>query len=251
MPLDRRRFLLGSLAAGLLPLVPGAFAGSAKTRIKAVALDAFAVFDPRPVFALAERLFPGQGAALGEAWRTRQFEYTWLRVSAHRYKDFWEVTGEALDFAAEKSGIVLSPANRDLLLKAYLELKTWPDAVPALATLRQSGLRLGLLSNLTSSMLEANIGSAGLGGTFEQVLSTDRAKTYKPDPGAYRLGPEAFGLRKEEILFVAFAGWDAAGAKLFGYPTFWANRQHLPAERLDAVPDGTGDSLADVVRFLS
>ena len=55
---------------------------------------------------------------------------------------------------------------------------------------------------------------------FEQVLSSDRAKTYKPDPRAYQLGVDALQVKREEILFVAFAGWDAAGAKLFGYPTF-------------------------------
>jgi 2-haloacid dehalogenase len=43
-----------------------------KARIKAVAFDAFPIFDPRPVFALAEELFPGTG--LGDEWRTRQFE---------------------------------------------------------------------------------------------------------------------------------------------------------------------------------
>jgi 2-haloacid dehalogenase len=31
---------------------------------------------------------------------------------------------------------------------------------------------------------------------------------------------DAFTLKREEILFAAFAGWDAAGAKWFGYPTF-------------------------------
>jgi hypothetical protein len=43
--------------------------------------------------------------------------------------------------------------------------------------------------------------------------------------GAYRLGTDALALDADEILFVAFAGWDVAGAKWFGYPTFWNNRQ--------------------------
>jgi 2-haloacid dehalogenase len=86
---------------------------------------------------------------------------------------------------------------------------------------------------------------------FEQVLSTDQAKTYKPDPRAYQLGVDALKLKREEILFVAFAGWDAAGAKLFGYPTFWVNRQKLPMEKMDATPDGMGDTLTQLVQFLT
>jgi 2-haloacid dehalogenase len=83
------------------------------------------------------------------------------------------------------------------------------------------------------------------------VLSTDQVATYKPDPRAYRLGPDTLRLTREEILFVAFAGWDAAGAKLFGYPTYWVNRQHLPAEEIDVRPDGSDGTLTDLVAFLA
>ncbi len=69
--------------------------------MKAVAFDAFAVLDPRPIFALAENLFPGKGADLATAWRTRQFEYTWLRTASRQYVDFWRVTEDALVFAAK------------------------------------------------------------------------------------------------------------------------------------------------------
>jgi 2-haloacid dehalogenase len=70
--------------------------GETKTTIKAIAFDAFTTFDPQPIVALAEQLFPTQGAALGNAWRTRQFEYTWLRSVGHHYVDFWKVTEDAL-----------------------------------------------------------------------------------------------------------------------------------------------------------
>jgi len=86
---------------------------------------------------------------------------------------------------------------------------------------------------------------------FEKVLSTDDVKTFKPDPRAYQLGVDSLKLKRESILFVAFAGWDAAGAKSFGYPTFWVNRLKLPMERLGVVPDATGGTLADVVQYLA
>jgi 2-haloacid dehalogenase len=54
---------------------------------------------------------------------------------------------------------------------------------------------------------------------FEQALSTDLAKTYKPGPSTYQLAIDSLRLGREEMLFVPFAGWNAAGAKLFGYPT--------------------------------
>jgi 2-haloacid dehalogenase len=99
-------------------------------------------------------------------------------------------------------------------------------------------------------MLDACIASSGLDGIFDERLSTDAARTYKPDPRAYQLGIDALGLPREQILFAAFAGWDAAGAKAFGYPTYWVNRQNLPAEELGLQPDGAGPGLAGLVDFL-
>jgi hypothetical protein len=43
---------------------------------------------------------------------------------------------------------------------------------------------------------------------------------------------DAFRMPKQEILFAAFGGWDAAGAKSFGYETYWTNRLNLPVEEL-------------------
>jgi len=254
--LKRRKFIgvtSASIAFGALPLLERAFANEAnrKSGIKAIAFDAFPIFDPRPIFALTEKLFPGTGAALSNEWRMRQFEYTWLRVAVNRYADFWQVTQDALEFGAEKVQLKLGSAQRDELMNAYLEMKAWPDVLPALTSLRSSGFRLAFLSNFTSRMLEANIKSAGLSGLFEHSLSTDLARTYKPDPRAYLLGTDILKLERREILFVAFAGWDAAGARLFGYPTFWLNRQKLPAEKLSSEPDATGDSLSQVVQFLA
>lgn len=217
--------------------------------IRAVAFDGFPIFDPRPVFALAGELFPGRGAELSNAWRIRQFEYTWLRTTAGQYRDFLGVIEDALVFAAKSLQLDLTPEKRAALVGSYLRLKDWPDVKPALGQLRAAGIRLAFLNNFTPAMLEANTRNAGLEGFFEFSLSVDAVGVYKPHPRAYQMGLDAFGLRREEILFAAFAGWDAAGAKLFGYPTFWVNRQGQPAEELGATPDGTGAGMAELARF--
>lgn len=252
MALKRRQFLTlaaGGLTAGMLPPAP-VQPRLGPTRLEALAFDAFPIFDPRAVFALAEELFPGRGTELGNAWRTRQFEYQWLRALGGRYVDFQRATADALVFAAASLGLDLTQAKRERLMGAYLQLPTWPEVPGALAALRQAGLRLALLSNATPAILQAGLRNAGLDGVFEQVLSTDRIRTYKPDPRAYRMAVDAFGLSHERIGFVAFAGWDVAGAKWFGYRTFWVNRQRLPVEELGVAPDGVGVDLNDLVRFV-
>ena len=116
--------------------------------------------------------------------------------------------------------------------------------------LKQSGVRLAFLSNMTADSLEAGIARAGLSDVFEHVLSTDEIRTYKPHPRAYRMAMDAWDLAREEILFVAFAGWDMAGAKWFGYPTFWLNRLDALPEELGVAPDGAGRDLADLLSFV-
>ena len=109
---------------------------------------------------------------------------------------------------------------------------------------------MAFLANPTERMLEAPIRNAGLDGVLEAPLSVDRVRAYKPDPRAYQMGVDAFKLKKEEIVFAAFGGWDAAGAKWFGYPTFWVNRGNVPGEELGVVPDGVGPGLGDLVKFV-
>lgn len=246
----RRGFVYNIAAVGLLATANRASAVP-RGQIKAVAFDALAVFDVRPVFTLAEEFYPGRAIELANLWRTRQFEYAWLRTLSKRYSDFWSVTDDALVFAANTLKLELTNEKRTRLVESYLALKCWPDALAVLHTLKNAGIRLAVLSNFTLRMLESCVRSGGLESVFDHLLSTDRVQAYKPDPRAYQMGIDAFGLKREEILFAAFAGWDASGAKLFGYPTFWVNRQRQPREQLDAIPDGEGQGMTDLVRFLS
>jgi len=253
MALNRRQLLklmAGGTAAGLLA---NSALAQAKTKpgIKAIAFDAFPIFDPRPIFALAETLFPGKGPALSNAWKIRQFEYQWLRALAGHYVDFWQATEAALLFSAKQLKLTLSDKKRKQLMAAYLELKPWPDVVPALTLLNDANIRLAFLSNMTPAMLNTNMHNAGLDKYFEQVISTDSIKTYKPDPRAYQLGVDRLSLPREQIAFAAFAGWDVAGAKWFGYPTFWVNRAGFLDEELGVTPDGRGKSLSQLVDFLT
>jgi 2-haloacid dehalogenase len=243
----KRRTLL-SLAASSPFLRADRAAGALSA--KAIAFDAFAVFDPRPIAARVEHYFPGRGAEFTGAWRTRQFEYTWLRTLTNSYIDFWTVTEAALVFTTKLLDLKLTHQGRQDLMAAFLELRPWPDAPAALEALRRRGIRLVLLSNFTPRMLHNAVSNAGLERLFEPHLSTDRVRAYKPDPRAYGMALKALGLRREAILFAAFAGWDAAGAKAFGFPTFWLNRMASPLEELGSAPDGVGADLNDLAGFV-
>jgi 2-haloacid dehalogenase len=247
--INRRTFhlqMIGLASTAAITAAPGRLRGN----IRAITFDAFPILDPRPLAEAAEELFPGQGTSLINVWRDRQFEYTWLRTLSKQYADFWTVTGDALRFAAKTLHVGMTSQARDLLMGAYLKLRCWPDVPDALADLRRAGIRTALLSNMTDAMLKAGLANSKLESQVDYILSTDRVRAYKPDPRAYRMGMDSFRLKKEQILFVASAGWDAAGAKAFGYPTFWVNRMSAETEELNVRSDASGKDLRELVSYL-
>jgi len=205
--------------------------------VAAVAFDLFTVFDPRGV---DQRVAAVLGnSELAGTWKLRLFEYCWLRAAADRYVDFEQLTRDSLDYAARQHGVSIGQAAQKQLESAFTELEPWPDAVATLRELRARGLRLAPLANFAPRMIESLLSHAGLRGAFDDLISTDRARSYKPHPKAYALGEEVFRLPRQRIAFVAFGGWDAAGASWFGYPTFWVNRLGVGAESLGVqVPSG-------------
>jgi len=239
-----------SIFVGLLLFAHANAQTPAQPRFKAVAFDYFVIFDANSVIPEAERAFPGKGADFTRMWRTKQFEYCFLRSITNRHADFFKVTEDALIYTAEAMKLDLTDDKRRRLLNAYLTLTPWPDAVDALRKLKASGVRIITIANFSERMLRANADHAGITDLFDTLLSTDVNGTYKPAPRAYELGMKQLGLKKEEIVFAAFGGWDAYGAKNFGYPTYWVNRFNLPAEELGIGADGTSNNMEGLLRFV-
>lgn len=218
-------------------------------KIRGICFDLFTIFDPRTVARAAEAFAPGRGQELWNTWKVRQFEYSWLRATARRYVDFEIVTEQALAYAANELHIALSPEQRRQLVGAYSELDPWPDTRAALLAWKKQGMRLAPLANYSPKMIRQLLARNALEGVFDTLISTDAALTYKPDARAYALGPARLGLPREQIAFSAFGGWDAAGAKWFGFPTYWLNRLNVTAEQL-VLPDATGPDLAGLASWI-
>ena len=195
-----------------------------------------------------------QAEAISATWRTKQLEYTWLRSLMGRHADFWDVTGDALDFALDRHGIDIQTAMhsglRDALMQAYLKLLPYPEVATTLTELQQRGFRMAILSNGSPNMLKAAVDNAGMQGIFEAVLSVESVGIYKPDPRVYQMAVDELALPREQILFLSSNGWDVSGAKSFGFQTFWINRAGAPVERLGNEPDAILENLAELPPML-
>ena len=219
--------------------------------ISALVFDAYGtIFDVHSVTRLAESLFPGKGAALSAAWRTKQLEYTWLRSLMGRYEDFSRVTLSALEWAIEFLALEADDAARRALLDEYRRLATFPEVPAALEKLAQAR-PLAILSNGHPDMLDAVVDHNNLRASFRGgILSVHAAKVFKPHASVYRIAEDELGVSRAMMGFVSSNGWDAAGAKSFGFRAFWVNRAGAPVERLGVRPDEIVKDLGELASLL-
>jgi 2-haloacid dehalogenase len=218
--------------------------------IRACVFDAYGtLFDVNSAARSAQNELGEKWQPLAELWRAKQLQYTWLRGLGGRHADFWQVTGDALDFAMSTLRIE-DAALRARLMNLYLTLDAYPEVPATLKRLKQAGMKLVMLSNGTPAMLEAAAGSAGIADLFDAVLSVEKVKVYKPHPSVYQLACDRFNMAAERICFLSSNGWDAYSAKAFGLRVVWCNRFAQAPERIPETPDAqivTLAELADIV----
>ena len=189
---------------------------------------------------LGERLGP-----LTALWRDKQLLYTWLRALQGRDADFWQVTGDALDFALETLGLD-DPQLRARLMDLYLGLDVFPEVPAMLQRLKAAGLKTAILSDGSRDMLDAVVNKAGIGGFLDAVLSVEAVGVYKPHPRAYRLAADRLAIPAGAISFQSSNAWDAYAASAFGMRVAWCNRYGQRPERLPGKPDREIASLAEL-----
>jgi 2-haloacid dehalogenase len=177
--------------------------------------------------------------ALSELWRAKQVQYTWLRSLMGTYADFWQVTGDALDYSLANLDIN-DPELRQRLMELYLRLDPFPEIKDMLGTLKGAGIRTAILTNGSPKMVSAAVEGAGLADLLDEVYSVDSLSVYKPHPSVYQMAVDGLDVAADRICFMSSNAWDASGAASFGFRVVWCNRygqraEHLPGDTVHKV----------------
>lgn len=221
-----------------------------ETGIRACVFDAYGtLFDVHSAVAGHQHRLGEAAASVSAMWRGKQLEYTWLRSLMADYADFWQVTGEALDYALDAHG-VHDAALQDDLMQAYLNLTAYSEVPAVLKALQSAGYKTAILSNGEPKMLSAAIEGSGLTDLIDECLSVDSLKIFKPDPSVYQLATDTFGIEPQQVMFQSSNAWDAAGAAHFGFRVLWVNRFNQRPERLPAKPDHEASELTQLLTVL-
>jgi 2-haloacid dehalogenase len=182
---------------------------------------------------------------IAKGWRERQLRYSWLCSMMGKYDDFWELTIRALDTTLEEHALASNDKVRARLLSLYSELSAYQEVPEVLANLKAAGHRLAVLSNASPSMLVKALDAAGISEWFDELLSVDVLKCYKPIPAVYQLVTERFDCKPSDVTFFSSNNWDVSGAGAFGFKTIWVNRTGVAWDNLPGKPDIIVNSISE------
>lgn len=221
-----------------------------KPTIQAFAFDVYGtLFDVHSVKAACDEQFPGKGEQISQTWRTKQLEYFFIRQISSRYEDFSVVTRDALRYALAAADVTASNDVEDVLIATYAKLSPYEEVEDVLKQLQDK--QTVVLSNGTADMLEQLIANASFTELFNDLVSIDGVKQYKPSPAAYMHWFKTTDLKRDEVLFMSSNGWDIIGAKNFGFQTAWINRDGKPIEAMDVRPDAVYDDLTGILEWIT
>ena len=99
-------------------------------------------------------------------------------------------------------------------------------------------------------MLKTVIEAAGIEEYFDELLSVDVLKCYKPTPAVYRLVTERFNCSPSDVTFFSSNNWDVSGAGAFGFKTGWVNRAGVSWGKLPGKPDHIVKSISEASNFI-
>ncbi len=220
-----------------------------KMAIKLIAFDAYGtLFDVHSVNDTIEKLYGEKGKDFSETWRTKQLDYAFLRQVMGRYDQFWNITKEALHYAAEAIAVEVSDEEETQLLEAYLNLRPYEEVQDVLNSL--GAYQRVIFSNGDDQMLQPLVKNTGIIDSLDGAESVDPIKQFKPAPAAYQYLMEKYAVKREEVLFLSSNPWDIAGAKSFGFQTMWVNRDGKAFDHLGVVPDKMVTDLHGLSKFL-
>ncbi len=222
-----------------------------KLHVQACVFDAYGtLFDFASAAAGCNDVLGDKTAALTTMWRDKQLQYSWLRSLQGQHVDFWQVTGDALDFCLETMGLA-DPALRSRLMDLYRTLTCFPEVPAVLEQLKDAGYRTAILSNGSPDMLRDVVAGSKLGPLIDHVLSVEDACVFKTHPRVYQLALDRLQLPASAIAFQSSNGWDAYAASAFGMRVVWCNRYGQRQERLPGKPDHEIRTLAELPSLLT
>ena len=207
--------------------------------------------DPLAMAEPLQALVGEHAGRFAELWRRKQLEYAFRRGLMQRYVDFEVCNRQALRYTQQVLDCRLPESDEGRLLEAYLYLPLFSEVATRLATLKAAGHRLAAFSNGVEASIRALLDHAKVVAHFDEVVSVDDLRRFKPDPAVYHYLARRLGSAPNETWLVSGNAWDVIGAKAAGLRAIWVKRASESVfDPWEVEPDRVVSSLNEVTEVL-
>ena len=177
-----------------------------------------------------------------DEWFGLMLRLSLVATVTRTYRPFDMLGKDALVITAGKHGLALKNEVIDTIVGDMERLPPHPDVIPALNRLRDAGFRMATLTNSAPPVLAAQLAYAGLTEFFEQQISVEGVRLFKPAPETYRYAAGQLSVAIYDIRLIAAHDWDVIGAIRAGARAAFVARKGMflsqSAEILDIIgPD--------------
>jgi 2-haloacid dehalogenase len=191
-----------------------------------------------------ERFF--DNAAIRKEWFAQTLQLSMAAVLTNSYEDFGVQCDTGLEITARRYKVSMLGEEKNLILGTLRKLRPFSDVASNLQRLRDAGLRLAALTNSTAQTAEAQLAFAGLRDHFEQVISADEIRCFKPAPEVYQLAAKRLSVEPGEVRLVSAHEWDVTGALRAGCAAAFVARPGQVTNPFGPQPDVKAADLNEV-----
>lgn len=186
-------------------------------------------------------------AAVCKQWFMQTVQLSMAAVLTNSYEDFAVQADTGLEMTARHYKVSMLGEEKNLILGTLRKLRPFPDVAKNLQRLRDAGLRLAVLTNSTEQVAEAQLSFAGLREHFEQVISANEIRCFKPVQEVYQLAASKLNVEPGQVRLVTGHDWDVTGALRAGCSAAFVARPGQVMNPFGPQPDVKGADLGDVI----
>lgn len=193
------------------------------------------------IFSALRPILVSHGKTLSDAALLELYSELEAQAEQGDFQPYCDVLQRVVSGFGERLGFKPPLAEMRSLPESVAAWPPFSDTVAALRSLA-SRYRLAIISNIDDDLFATTLPKLGV--RFEQVITAQQARAYKPSLRLFRLAEKRLGVKREHWLHVGQSVYhDVLPAQSLGLATVWVNR---PSPRAGAGAVKAADGKPDL-----
>lgn len=159
-----------------------------------------------------------------DVWFPSLLQYSLVETCTGTYHDFSMIAAATFQMTAMKFEFDFTEDEIQEILSPITNLKPHPEVPEALSLLKESNFKLIALTNGKPEVAVEQLKHSEIDHFFEEVISVDVVKKYKPHPDTYSYVLNKYVVSAKNAMMIAAHGWDITGAQQAGLQTTFISR---------------------------